>query len=171
MGEKGKIIGLSQTLFHRSLHGHSVPYWYESAKFGIFIHWGLYSVPSWAPVGADYAEWYWWNYNRKGSATYNYHKSFYGPDIEYDDFISTWKPDQFDPQKWLDVIDSSGAKYFVFTTKHHDGFALFDTQVTDRSSAKMNPYKDFTRELLTLAKNEYPHLKRGVYCTYMKRKQ
>ncbi|KAL9548859.1 hypothetical protein PS6_006384 [Mucor atramentarius] len=147
----------------RSLHGHSVPHWYESAKFGIFIHWGLYSVPSWAPVGADYAEWYWWNYNRKGSATYNYHRSFYGPDIEYDDFIPAWNPDQFDPQKWLDIIDSSGAKYFVFTTKHHDGFALFDTKVNDRSSVKMNPYKDFTRELLSLAKEEYPHLKRGVY--------
>ncbi|CEP15883.1 hypothetical protein [Parasitella parasitica] len=150
----------------RSLHGHSVPRWYESAKFGIFIHWGLYSVPSWAPVGADYAEWYWWNYNRKGSATYNYHRSFYGPDIEYDDFIPAWKPDRFSAQKWLDVIDASGAKYFVFTTKHHDGFALFDTQVTDRSSVKMNPFRDFTRELLSLAKDEYPHLKRGVYCKY-----
>ncbi|KAF1796938.1 alpha-L-fucosidase-domain-containing protein [Mucor lusitanicus] len=147
----------------RSLHGHSPPHWYETAKFGIFIHWGLYSVPSWAPVGADYAEWYWWNYNRKGSATYNYHRAFYGPDIEYDDFIQAWQPDQFDAQKWLDIIDSSGAKYFVFTTKHHDGFALFDTKVTDRSSVKMNPYKDFTRELLSLAKEEYPHLKRGVY--------
>ncbi|KAI8641770.1 putative alpha-L-fucosidase [Parasitella parasitica] len=151
----------------RSLHGHSVPRWYESAKFGIFIHWGLYSVPSWAPVGADYAEWYWWNYNRKGSSTYNYHKSFYGPDIEYDDFIPAWNPDQFAAQKWLDVIDASGAKYFVFTTKHHDGFALFDTQVTDRSSVKMNPFRDFTRELLSLAKQQYPHLKRGVYCKYM----
>jgi alpha-L-fucosidase len=148
----------------RSLHQHSVPTWYESAKFGIFIHWGVYSVPSWAPINAEYAEWYWWNYNQKYSATYNYHRAFYGPDLEYDDFIQAWKPDQFNPQSWLDLIDASGAKYFVFTSKHHDGIALFDTKVTDRSSVKLNPYRDFVKDLLNEAKRSYPWLKRGIYC-------
>jgi alpha-L-fucosidase len=149
---------------NRSLRQHSVPAWYESAKFGIFIHWGVYSVPSWAPIAAEYAEWYWWNYNQKHSATYNYHRSFYGPDIEYDDFIQTWKPDKFSPQKWLDLIDVSGAKYFVFTSKHHDGIALYDTKVTNRSSVKLNPYRNFLKDLLDEAKISYPWLKRGIYC-------
>ncbi|KAI8378536.1 alpha-L-fucosidase-domain-containing protein [Blakeslea trispora] len=146
-----------------SLQTHSVPTWFQAAKFGIFIHWGVYSVPSWAPVGADYAEWYWWNYNQKNSATYQYHRTFYGPDVEYDDFIRAWNPDRFDPVSWLETIDSSAAKYFVFTTKHHDGIALFDTKVSNRSTVQLNPYRDFVKELFEVAKKHYPHLKRGVY--------
>ncbi|CAO3628160.1 unnamed protein product [Mucor hiemalis] len=146
-----------------SLGKHGVPSWFSSAKFGIFIHWGVYSVPSWAPVGQDYAEWYWWNLNQKYSPTYNYHRAFYGPDFEYDDFIELWKPDKFNPTSWLDLVDRSGAKYFVFTSKHHDGFSLYDTDVNDRSSVKMNPYRNFLKELLDKAKSSYPHLKRGIY--------
>lgn len=153
-------------LLCRSLGKHTTPSWYLSSKFGIFIHWGVYSVPSWAPVGGEYAEWYWWNYNRKFSSSYHYHRAFYGPDLEYDDFIPMWKPDHFDPSAWLDLIDASGAKYFVFTSKHHDGIALFDTKVNDRSTVKMNPYRDFLKELLDTAKSSYPHLKRGIYCKY-----
>lgn len=148
----------------RSLGKHTTPSWYQSSKFGIFIHWGVYSIPSWAPVGGEYAEWYWYNYNQKFSATYNYHRAFYGPDFEYDDFIAMWKPNHFDPLAWLDLINASGAKYFVFTSKHHDGIALFDTKVSDRSTVKMNPHRDFVKELLDAAKSSYPHLKRGIYC-------
>ncbi|KAI8984393.1 glycoside hydrolase superfamily [Mycotypha africana] len=146
-----------------SLQEHSTPTWFELAKFGIFIHWGVYSVPAWAPVGKDYAEWYWWNYNQKNSPTYHFHRSFYGPDIEYDDFIPLWNPDQYNPKDWLDLIDASGANYFVFTTKHHDGIALFDTKVTDRSTVKLHPHRDFVRELLTVADRHYPWLKKGLY--------
>ncbi|KAG2198821.1 hypothetical protein INT47_000737 [Mucor saturninus] len=146
-----------------SLGKHTVPAWFQSARFGIFIHWGVYSVPAWAPVGQDYAEWYWWNYNRRFSPTYNYHRSVYGAEFEYDQFIEMWKPDHFDPHAWLDLIDASGAKYFVFTSKHHDGIALFDTKVNNRSSVQMNPHKDFVKELLDTAKSSFPHLKRGIY--------
>lgn len=118
-------------------------------------------------MGQEYAEWYWWNFNQKFSATYNYHRAFYGPDFEYDDFIDLWKPDQFDPTTWLDLVDASGAKYFVFTSKHHDGFALYDTDATDRSSVKMNPYRNFLKELMDKAKTSYPHLKRGIYCKFV----
>ncbi|GAA5814224.1 hypothetical protein MFLAVUS_007718 [Mucor flavus] len=149
-----------------SLGKHTVPSWFQSARFGIFIHWGVYSMPSWAPVGSEYAEWYWWNYNRKYSSTYYYHRSFYGPDIEYDDFIRIWTPTQFDPNVWLNLVESSGAKYFVFTAKHHDGISLFNTKVNDRSSVKMNPYRDFVKELLDTAKESFPDLKRGIYCNY-----
>ncbi|KAI8342200.1 alpha-L-fucosidase-domain-containing protein [Choanephora cucurbitarum] len=161
---KGVEVGLEDyEPTEASLQTHAAPAWYQAAKFGIFIHWGVYSVPSWAPVGADYAEWYWWNYNQKNSATYQYHRTFYGPDVEYDDFIQAWHPDQFDPIRWLETIDSSGAKYFVFTTKHHDGIALFDTKVSNRSSVQLNPHRDFVKELFDAAEKHYPHLKRGVY--------
>lgn len=157
-------IGLDLEFNPTSIQTHTTPSWFQSAKFGIFIHWGLYSLPSWAPVGHEYAEWYWWNYNRKYSSTYYYHRSFYGPDIEYDHFIPIWDPSQFNPKAWLDLIHASRAKYFVFTSKHHDGISLFNTSVNDRSTVKMNPYRDFLRELLDTAQSSFPHLKRGIYC-------
>ncbi|KAI9470089.1 MAG: alpha-L-fucosidase-domain-containing protein [Benjaminiella poitrasii] len=147
-----------------SLQGHEAPDWFESAKFGIFVHWGLYAVPSWAPVGAEYAEWYWWNYHQTGSATFKYHRRFYGPDIEYDDFLKVWRPKRFDPWAWMDLIDASGATYFVFTAKHHDGIALFDTQVTNRSTVHLlSSRRDFVKELMEVAERNYSHLKRGIY--------
>jgi alpha-L-fucosidase len=152
--------------FSRSLRSHIVPDWYKSSKFGIFIHWGVYSVPSWAPVGKNYAEWYWWNYNQRNSETYRYHRTVYGPEHEYDDFIELWNPNQYDPNAWLDLIDQSGAKYFVFTSKHHDGIALFDTKVTDRSTVKLNPHRDFLDEFLKEAEDHFPHLKKGIYCKF-----
>ncbi|CAO3616869.1 unnamed protein product [Cunninghamella blakesleeana] len=146
-----------------SLQQHQAPTWFNDAKFGIFIHWGLFSVPAWAPVGQQYAEWYWWQMNHPNDPTHKYHLETYGSNFTYDDFIPLWKPDQFDPKKWLDLIDASGATYFVFTSKHHDGFSLFNTKVSNRSSIHMNPHRDFVQELITTSKKNYPHLKRGIY--------
>ncbi|CAO3618930.1 unnamed protein product [Cunninghamella echinulata] len=146
-----------------SLQQHQAPTWFQDAKFGIFIHWGLFSVPAWAPVGKAYAEWYWWQMNHSNDPTHQHHLDTYGSNFTYDDFIPLWKPDQFNPRTWLDLIDDSGATYFVFTSKHHDGFSLFDTKVTNRSSIHMNPHRDFVHELITTSKKNYPHLKRGIY--------
>ncbi|ORZ24074.1 glycoside hydrolase superfamily [Absidia repens] len=146
-----------------SLQQHQAPTWYQQAKFGIFIHWGLYSVPAWAPVGQEYAEWYWWQMNHPSDPTYEHHQKRYGRGFAYDDFIPMWQPTLFDPKMWLDLIDASRAKYFVFTSKHHDGFALFDTKVTNRSSVQMQPHRDFVHDLITTSKEHYPHLKRGIY--------
>lgn len=113
---------------YSSLSQHQAPNWLKQAKFGIFIHWGLYAVPSWGSVGRTYAEWYWWQLMQKNSPTYIYHKYTYGERFEYDDFIDLWNTSSFDAYQWLDLIDASRAKYYVFTTKHHDGIALFDTK-------------------------------------------
>ncbi|KAG2237616.1 hypothetical protein INT48_004519 [Thamnidium elegans] len=148
----------------RSVQKHRPPTWLKQAKFGIFIHWGLFSVPSWAPVGKAYAEWYWWRMNHKDDAAFAYHRQTYGESFEYDNFLSEWQPTLFDPHAWLDLIDKSGAKYYVFTTKHHDGIALFDTNVTDRSTSHLlKPGRDFVQELLSVSEIAYPHLKRGLY--------
>lgn len=149
----------------RSVQKHRPPTWLKQSKFGIFIHWGLFSVPSWAPVGKAYAEWYWWRMNHKNDPAFEYHRQTYGENFEYDDFLKQWKPTLFDPHTWLDLIDKSGAKYYVFTTKHHDGIALFDSNVTDRTSTHLiDPPRNFVKELLSVSENNFPHLKRGLYC-------
>ncbi|KAI8078705.1 alpha-L-fucosidase-domain-containing protein [Halteromyces radiatus] len=146
-----------------SLGHHQAPDWLRGAKFGIFIHWGVYSVPSWSKVGESYAEWYWWQLMQRDSPTFEYHRQTYGEHFEYDDFIDQWNTSSFDAYQWLDVVDKANAKYFVFTTKHHDGIALFDTKVSQRSSVHLKPQRDFVRELMDVSQTSYPHLKRGLY--------
>ncbi|KAG8897839.1 hypothetical protein FRB99_007882 [Tulasnella sp. 403] len=142
------------------------PEWWDDAKFGIFIHWGLYSVPGWAPKGW-YAAWYWWwmhKWPNPDNGFWRYHKEHYGTDVVYDDFIEEFKPSQFNASEWIDIFGESGAKYFVLVTKHHDGFALFDTKdSTHRSSWHLGPKRDFIRELFDAAKAERPEMHRGTY--------
>ncbi|KAI9314779.1 glycoside hydrolase, partial [Dichotomocladium elegans] len=148
----------------RSLGGHHAPQWLEDAKFGIFIHWGVYSVPAWAPVGKEYAEWYWWQMNHPNDPTYAYHKDTYGENTTYDSFVrTTTLGSNLSAKAWLDLIDQARARYFVFTAKHHDGFAMWDTRVSNRSLAKLGPKRDVVHELMSLARQSYPHIKRGIY--------
>ncbi|KAI8093869.1 glycoside hydrolase superfamily [Halteromyces radiatus] len=174
-----ETIQLSLSLYHSepyeptktSLQQHQAPTWYQQAKFGIFIHWGLYSIPAWAPVGKEYAEWYWWQMNHPDDPTFDHHRQRFGTAFAYDDFIPMWQPTSFDPRTWLDLINTSRAKYFVFTAKHHDGFALFDTKVTNRSSVQLQPHRDFVHDLINTSKEYYPHLKRGIYCKSKEQEQ
>ena len=94
----------------------------------------MYAVPAWAPVGQQYAEWYWQNQQDPNGATYAYHKEKYGENFAYDDFIPMFTAAKFDPRTWLNLIADAGAEYYVLTSKHHDGFALWDTKVSDRNS-------------------------------------
>jgi alpha-L-fucosidase len=146
-----------------SLHKHPSASWYENAKFGIFIHWGIYSVPAWAPVGGIFAEWYWAAMNDPTFETHTYHRQTYGTGFSYDDFIPQFQPSRFDPREWVELIKASGARYFVFTAKHHDGFAMYDSSTTDRDSVALGPRRDYLRELFRAAETHAPELKRGVY--------
>ncbi|KIO02569.1 glycoside hydrolase family 29 protein [Pisolithus tinctorius Marx 270] len=142
---------------------HETPTWWNKAKYGIFIHWGPYSVPGWGSPGV-YAEWYNWHMHIQGSAFWRYHLDTYGPEVVYDDFIHDFTASAWDPSAWLDLIDEAGAKYFVFVTKHHDGYSLFDTkETTHRGSVYLPPYRDFLKELMETAKAEKPHIHRGTY--------
>ncbi|KAH7912706.1 glycoside hydrolase family 29 protein [Hygrophoropsis aurantiaca] len=145
---------------------HETPTWWNKAKYGIFIHWGIYSVPAWGPP-QEYAEWYdWYLHNPPNSSnpTWEHHLDTYGPDVVYDDFIANFTASKWDPSAWLDLFDDAGAKYFVIVTKHHDGYGLFDTgNTTHRSSVYLEPKRDFVGELMATAKAEKPNLHRGTY--------
>ena len=116
------------------------PAWFSDAKFGVFIHWGTYSVPAYAPVipgKLSYAEWYWNamtngkdNPNADGvqKGTWQFHQRVYGADFPYQNFAPQFKAELFDPDNWADVFARSGAKYVVLTSKHHEGFALWPSK-------------------------------------------
>lgn len=130
-----------------SIKKHKVPNWFHDAKFGIFIHWGLYSVPAFAVTGLSiiesskegeeyhnknnpYAEWYLNSLRIDGSPTQKYHYKTYSDKIIYDDFIKefnkeikNWKPDN-----WATLFKKAGARYVVLVTKHHDGFLLWPSK-------------------------------------------
>src|SRR5665647_2132143 len=109
-----------------SLNSRPVPAWFEDAEFGIFIHWGLYSVPAFAQKG-QYAEWYGFNLLNKESATYKFHVENYGADFQYADFVKDFKAELFDAEEWVKLFEKAGAKYINIVSKHHDGFCMYDT--------------------------------------------
>ncbi|MEW2292844.1 alpha-L-fucosidase [Streptomyces sp. NPDC006743] len=146
-----------------SLARHRAPYWFRSAKFGIFIHWGVYSVPAWSPVGKQYAEWYWNHLQDPGNAVYAHHRDTYGEDFAYDDFIPRFTAEKFDPRSWVELFCDAGAQYHVLTSKHHEGFALWDTKVSDRNAVRMGPRRDLVGELFEASRRYAPALHRGLY--------
>lgn len=95
---------------------------------------------------------------------YDYRLRTFGPDWNYDDGFKNFTAANWDPKAWVDLIYASGAKYFVLTTKHHDGFALFNTsETTNRNSLLYGPHRDIVQELFTAAEEHQPSLKRGTY--------
>ncbi|MFF2995125.1 alpha-L-fucosidase [Streptomyces sp. NPDC057950] len=169
-GRQAASVGRTLTLgvpdylpTEESLAGHQAPYWFHRAKFGIFIHWGVYSVPAWSPVGEQYAEWYWNNLQNPDNAVYAYHREKYGEDFAYDDFIPMFTAHRFDPRAWVELFRDAGAQYHVLTSKHHEGFALWDTRVSDRNAVKMGPRRDLVRELFDASRRFTPELHRGLY--------
>ncbi|MBM4032032.1 MAG: carbohydrate-binding protein [Planctomycetes bacterium] len=107
-----------------SLDKRPTPAWFAEGRFGIFIHWGVYSVPAWAPKG-QYAEWYWNHMQNKKGATWQHHEKTYGADFKYEQFAPMFKAEKFNPDEWADLFARSGARYVVITSKHHDGFCLW----------------------------------------------
>lgn len=113
-----------------SLNTRGIPEWFNKDKFGIFIHWGVYSVPSYAPViknsGYSYAEWYWQRIATKIPEFIKFHEQHFGKDFSYFDFEPMFKAELFNPDEWASVFKKSGAKYVVLTSKHHEGYTLWD---------------------------------------------
>ncbi|KAF2673742.1 glycoside hydrolase [Microthyrium microscopicum] len=152
-----------------SIYRHGSPSWFNDAKFGIFIHWGPYAVPGWGNSGKkeSYAEWYWWNMQDPTAKdeTMAYHKRTYGENVVYDDFISNFTVKNYNPVDWVNLFNESGAKYFVLTAKHHDGYSLYDlpANVSKRTSVAMTPHRNLVKELFDAAAKHQPKMKRGVY--------
>ena len=155
---------------YESIYSHESPSWYNNAKYGIFIHWGVYSVPGWGNKGKNegYAEWYWWSLNggpNTTTQTYEYHLKTYGPDVVYDDFIANFTAANYNPKDWVDLFADAGANYFVQVSKHHDGYAIFDlpSNVTNRTSVALHPHRNLLQELFDAAAQYQPHLHRATY--------
>ncbi|MFW5973329.1 MAG: alpha-L-fucosidase [Bacteroidota bacterium] len=154
-----------------SLDQRPVPDWFSDAKFGIFIHWGVYSVPSWAPVRdvglyARYAEWYWYRLINSESEGHQHFKTFheavYGPDFRYRDFAPLFTAEMYDPAAWADLFVSAGARYVVLTSKHHDGYALWPSRFSPGwNAADVGPRRDLAGELTSAVRQR--GLKMGFY--------
>jgi alpha-L-fucosidase len=164
-----------------SLETHPLPQWYAGAKLGIFIHWGLYSVPGWAPLSHPehdftntdyiknnpYAEWYLNVMRIPGSPTQAYHREHYGADFSYYSFapIFNRQSQKWNPDEWAKVFHDAGARYVVLTTKHHDGFTLWpSTTVNPNPSIPQNQRhaeRDIVGELTKSVRNQ--GMRMGLY--------
>jgi alpha-L-fucosidase len=133
-----------------SLQSYQVPEWYKDAKFGIFIHWGVYSVPAFGN------EWYPRNMYREDSEEYKHHVATYGPvdKFGYKDFIPMFKAEHFDPAAWARLFKEAGAKYVVPVAEHHDGFAMYDSGLSDWTAVKMGPHRDVIGDLAKAVRAE-----------------
>ena len=126
-----------------SLSQFSVPQWYQNAKFGIFIHWGVYSVPAFRN------EWYPRNMYIQGTDEFKHHIETYGPhkNFGYKDFIPMFKAEKFDPDAWASLFEEAGAKYIIPVAEHHDGFQMYKSEISHWNAAEMGPCRDTTAEL------------------------
>jgi alpha-L-fucosidase len=156
-----------------------IPAWFSDAKFGIFIHWGTYSVPSYAPVipgKLAYAEWY-WNAMTNGKSnpnadelqkrTWAFHQKVYGGDFPYQNFASQFKAELFNPDHWAEVFANSGAKYVVLTSKHHEGFTLWRSKEASATwgrpwnAVEIGPKRDLLGDLTEAVRRK--GLRMGYY--------
>jgi alpha-L-fucosidase len=163
-----------------SIDKRPTPGWYTDAKFGIFIHWGVYSVPAFAAVNVKgenpYAEWYWNSLTSgmdakgptgDGASTWEFHKRVYGADFPYFDFAPRFRAELFDPDRWTDLFVRSGARYVALTSKHHEGFTLWRNVNANRSwgrawnAVDIGPKRDLVLDLTESGRNKGLHM--GIY--------
>jgi alpha-L-fucosidase len=152
-----------------SIDSRPVPAWFEDAKFGIFIHWGLFSVPSWGPtdgpVYLKYAEWYWYRQNPQGGplkSIVDFHNKTFGEKCYYQDFVKDFKAEMFNPDQWAEVFKDAGARYIVLTSKHHEGFTLWPSAESwNWNSMDIGPHRDLCGDLSKSVKAAGIHM--GFY--------
>jgi alpha-L-fucosidase len=154
-----------------SLNTRKIPSWFHQDKFGIFIHWGVYSVPAYAPVmpnsGYSYSEWYRYRLHEKQKDFMAFHNKNYGSSFAYEQFEPMFKAEMFDPNQWADVFKKSGARYVVLTSKHHDGYTLWNSAEADRdwnrpwNAVTGTPKRDLLGDLSTSVRGA--GLKMGYY--------
>lgn len=166
------LTGQSYSPLWESLDKRPTPGWFEDSKFGIFIHWGVYSVPAWGPAGDDvgvydkYSEWYWSKLMNKDSKVNrhfaDFHLRTYGPHFKYQDFAPMFRAELFKPDEWAELFRKSGARYVVLTSKHHEGFTLWPSaQSWNWNSVDIGPHRDLCGELTASVKKAGLHM--GFY--------
>ena len=146
-----------------SIDTHKAPEWFEDAKFGMFIDWGLWSVAGYAPKkekGAMYPDWYELRLDTD-SAFIKYHERNWGKDFKRDDFIPLFTAKQYNPEKLAKIAVDAGMKYVVPFSKHHGGFCLWPSSYTQRDAGDMGPKRDLIKPLIESCKMQ--GLKFGFY--------
>lgn len=139
-----------------SLDKRPLPSWYDEAKFGIFLHWGVYSVPSFG------SEWFWSNWKGGSKETVSFMKQNYPPNFTYQDFAKDFTAQHFDPNAWAKLFAKAGARYVVLTAKHHEGYTLWPSLYSFSWNAKdVGPNRDLLGELAAAVRAA--SLKFGVY--------
>ncbi len=133
-----------------SLERYQVPEWYLDAKFGIFIHWGVYSVPAFKN------EWYARNMYVQGTEEFQHYLDTYGPHDQfgYKDFIPKFEALQFDATRWAKLFHAAGAKFVMPVAEHHDGFAMYPTKSNKWHAGEMGPKRDVIGELAIAIREE-----------------
>ncbi|HEY7885822.1 MAG TPA: alpha-L-fucosidase [Cellvibrionaceae bacterium] len=153
-----------------SIDKRETPEWFVNAKFGIFVHWGLYSVPAWGPTDGSvyerYAEWYWKRLTEPDSSAgrkfIGFHNEIYSEKRKYQDFVSGFNAELFNPDQWADIFKDAGAKYVVLTSKHHEGFALWPSKHSwNWNSVDVGPHRDLAGDLSRAVKDKDMHM--GFY--------
>jgi alpha-L-fucosidase len=134
-----------------SLAGYTVPRWFRDAKFGIFIHWGVYSVP------AFHSEWYPRNMYRQGTAEFEHHVAAHGPQARfgYKDFVPRFTMERFDPKDMVALFRRAGAQFVVPVAEHHDGFAMYDEPRTRWKAPLVGPVRDVYGELTSELRRQW----------------
>ncbi|XKL60007.1 hypothetical protein PGB90_001023 [Kerria lacca] len=140
-----------------SLDSRPLPEWYDRDKFGIFIHWGVFSVPA-------HGEWFWYNWKVNESPNaIKYMKNNYKPNFSYQDFARDFTAELFNATEWAFLFQQSGAKYVVLTSKHHEGYTMWPSKYSfSWNSVDVGPHKNIVGELATAIRN-YTNLKFGLY--------
>ncbi|KAG7211448.1 hypothetical protein KM043_010732 [Ampulex compressa] len=142
-----------------SLDSRPLPPWFDEAKFGIFIHWGVFSVPSFG------SEWFWkhWQDETVSTKFHDFMKERYPPKFTYQDFARDFTAEFFNATQWSEVFKASGAKYIVLTSKHHEGYTMWPSAYSFSWNAKdVGPNRDLVGELAT-AIRKTTDLRFGLY--------
>lgn len=170
-------FGVKYTPDWASLDSRPLPEWYDEAKFGIFIHWGVFSVPAFG------SEWFWWNWKGAFKPSYiDYMVKNYPPGFTYPDFAPDFHAQFFDPDAWAEIFEASGAKcvfvfclnvicnacvicmlmyvfifrYVVLTTKHHEGFTNWGSPNSwNWNSVDVGPRRDLVGDLGVAIRKKY----------------
>ena len=124
-----------------SLSEYGVPKWYSDAKFGVFVHWGVFTVPEY------FSEWYARLMYYKGNPVYWHHKRKYGKAFNYRDFIPMFTAEKFNADNWVKAVKDCGAKFIMPVAEHHDGFKLYDSELSKWNSVNMTSHRDFIGEI------------------------
>ncbi|MCB9208917.1 MAG: alpha-L-fucosidase [Ignavibacteriales bacterium] len=144
-----------------SLNSRPYPQWFTDAKLGIFIHWGVSSVPSYSGK-EQYAEWFLRGLQLGDTGRVNFQKRVYGEDFTYRDYAPLFKAELFDANEWADIFKKSGAKYITFVSKHHDGYCLWPSKFAPGwNSMDVGPKRDIVGELTSAVRKA--GLKMGLY--------